>query len=224
LKPVIVAPLRGVSAGRTGTAAGCGFIGQKRARALAGAQLAVCADKDRTRAEQMARGAAGCVATTDWREAVRRPEVEMVVVATPHNTLAEIARGAIEAGKHVLLEKPAARHVAELRPLPALAEKKGVLARVGFNHRYHRSFREGRKLVDSGALGPLMFLRARYGHGGRVGYDKEWRAQPELSGGGELTVLVVDKALHAGFQIGLQHGVHLVVVETNDVAQERSGQ
>jgi predicted dehydrogenase len=171
---------------------GCGLIGLKRARALAGARLVACADLDPGRAGQLARGFEGCAATTDWREAVSRPGVDIVVVATPHNTLAEIARGAIEAGKHVLLEKPAARHVSELRPLPALAEKKGVLARVGFNHRYHRSFQQGRRLVDSGALGPLMFLRARYGHGGSIGYDKEWRAQPALSGGGEL----IDQGVH----------------------------
>lgn len=171
---------------------GCGLIGQKRARALAGARLVACADKDRACAERLAGGVQDCAALTDWREAVQRPGVEAVVIATPHHTLAEIARGAIEAGKHVLLEKPAARHVSELRPLPALAAKKGVLVRVGFNHRYHRSFQQGRKLVDAGALGPLMFLRARYGHGGRIGYDREWRAQPALSGGGEL----IDQGVH----------------------------
>lgn len=48
---------------------------------------------------------------------------------------------------------------------------------VGFNHRYHRAFRKARQLVDEGALGPLMFCRARYGHGGRVGYDREWRGR-----------------------------------------------
>ncbi len=72
------------------------------------------------------------------------------------------------------------------------AEKTGSLVRVGFNHRYHRAFRKARELVDSDALGELMFVRARYGHGGRIGYDKEWRAQPELSGGGEL----IDQGVH----------------------------
>ena len=74
----------------------------------------------------------------------------------------------------------------------AAAKRRGVKVRVGFNHRYHRAFRKARELFDAGALGPLMFIRARYGHGGRIGYDKEWRAQPELSGGGEL----IDQGLH----------------------------
>lgn len=171
---------------------GCGLIGQKRAKALAGAQLVLCVDSHLARAEQLARGAAGCVATEDWREAVARVDVSLVVVATPHDALAEVACAAIAAGKHVLVEKPAARHVSELRPLLPLAAQKNVLVHVGFNHRYHRAFRHARQIFNTGALGPLLFLRARYGHGGRAGYEKEWRANPELSGGGEL----IDQGVH----------------------------
>jgi predicted dehydrogenase len=171
---------------------GCGLIGQKRAKALAGAHLVACADTHLARAEQLARDASRCTATADWRTVVARKDVDGVIVATPHNVLAEIAGAAIEAGKHVLVEKPAAKNVAELRPLVALAEKANVLVRVGFNHRYHRAFRQARQIVDARTLGPLMFLRARYGHGGRIGYEKEWRAKPELSGGGEL----IDQGAH----------------------------
>ena len=171
---------------------GCGLIGQKRAAALAGAKLTACVDTNLPLAEALAKGKSGCTAGTDWREMVTRKDVGMVVIATPHDSLAQIVRGAIEAGKHVLVEKPAARHVDELKGLPELAQQKGVLVHVGFNHRYHRAFVQARKIVDSGALGPLMFLRARYGHGGRVGYDTEWRAKPELSGGGEL----IDQGVH----------------------------
>jgi predicted dehydrogenase len=110
----------------------------------------------------------------------------MVIVATLHDCLAEIALGAIAAGKHVLVEKPAARYADELVPLLAAAERTGVKVHVGFNHRYHRSLRKAKSIVEAGELGELMFLRARYGHGGRVGYDQEWRADPKISGGGEL--------------------------------------
>ncbi len=58
--------------------------------------------------------------------------------------------------------------------------------RVGFNHRYHRALRKARELVDAGAIGELMFIRGLYGHGGRIGYEREWRADPKRSGGGEL--------------------------------------
>jgi predicted dehydrogenase len=81
---------------------------------------------------------------------------------------------------------PSARNARELEPVMAAAATHGVQVRVGFNHRYHRAMRKAKQIVGSGALGELMFLRARYGHGARVGYDREWRANPELSGGGEL--------------------------------------
>jgi len=86
----------------------------------------------------------------------------------------------------VLVEKPAARSTAEIQLVIEAAAKHGMKVHVGFNHRYHRSIRKAKELLDSGVIGDLMFVRARYGHGARIGYDKEWRADPALSGGGEL--------------------------------------
>jgi predicted dehydrogenase len=170
---------------------GCGLIGQKRAKSLAGCELVACADKNLAIAQQLA-DKTQCKAFSDWQEIINNPAINIVVVATPHNLLAEITLAAINANKHVLVEKPAAKHAAELKSLVQAAEKNKVLVRVGFNHRYHRAFRQARKLIDENAIGELMYLRARYGHGGRIGYDKEWRAQPEISGGGEL----IDQGVH----------------------------
>jgi predicted dehydrogenase len=114
------------------------------------------------------------------------PGLEVVIVATQHDSLAAITQAAVEAGKHVLVEKPAARTLSELEPVIAAAGRRAAKVHVGFNHRYHRALRKAREIFDSGALGELMFIRARYGHGGRIGYDREWRARPEISGGGEL--------------------------------------
>lgn len=164
---------------------GCGLIGQKRAKSLGEGRLVACADVNEVRAKALA-GNSGAKVFGDWRGLLALPAVEVVVIATLHDSLAEITLAAIEAGKHVLVEKPAARNPAELEPVMAAAERHGVKVHVGFNHRYHRAFRKARELFEAGALGELMFIRARYGHGGRVGYDKEWRANPELSGGGEL--------------------------------------
>lgn len=171
---------------------GCGAVGQKRARHLAGARLVHCADIDLERAALAASTSAGCTSGTDWREMLDRAGVEAIIIATPQDVQAEIARAAISAGIHVLVEKPAARHADELLALPQLAARHDVRVRVGFNHRYHRAFQQARRLVDSGALGPLLFVRARYGHGGRPGYASEWRAQPQRSGGGEL----IDQGVH----------------------------
>jgi len=171
---------------------GCGLVGQKRARALAGAKLVACVDPDQSRAGDLAQNAKGCAVFPDWRSVIRNDQIDVVIVATPHNLLAEISGAAVREGKHVLVEKPGARNVDELRGLISIAESAGVRVRVGFNHRYHPAFQQARELVDSGKIGSLMFIRARYGHGGRKEYDREWRARPEISGGGEL----IDQGTH----------------------------
>ena len=170
---------------------GCGLIGRKRAAALGRARLAACADVVLDRASDLGRPS-GAHVTADWRAAIDRSDVDIVIVSTMNHTLAEISRAAIEAGKHVLVEKPAARTVGELDTVIAAASRHQRLVRVGFNHRYHPALQKARAVVDEGVLGGLMFVRGRYGHGGRVGYDREWRANPAVSGGGEL----IDQGVH----------------------------
>jgi len=171
---------------------GCGLIGKKRAKAIAGGRLVACADTDRSRAEALAAEWPGTIALDAWKPLVESPEVDLVVVSTTHAALPEIAHAAVVNGKHVLVEKPAARRASELEPLMAAAAETGVLVRVGYNHRFHPALQKAKELVDGGAIGPLLYVRGRYGHGGRIGYEKEWRARSELSGGGEL----VDQGVH----------------------------
>ena len=170
---------------------GCGLIGQKRAKALGRAKLVACADIQRERAADLARGHAA-LATTDWREVTQNRDVSLVIVATTNQLLREVTASALENGKHVLVEKPAGRSVRELEELVGLQAATGKLVRVGFNHRYHPALLQAQALAASGALGEMMFVRGRYGHGGRIGYDREWRADPALSGGGEL----IDQGVH----------------------------
>jgi len=171
---------------------GCGLIGSKRAAAGGDARLITCADLDLTRAEALAQTVQGASATIDWHAAISRADVELVVVATTNEALAEIATAAVRAGKHVMVEKPGARSAQELDALIAAARTTRRLVRVGFNHRYHPAVLKARELVDAGAVGELMFVRGRYGHGGRLGYEKEWRADPARSGGGET----IDQGVH----------------------------
>jgi predicted dehydrogenase len=172
---------------------GCGLIGRKRAAALGErARLVACADVVPKRAHDLARGVTGASAFDRWEDAVRRPDVDIVIVATTNDALTPVALAAVEAGKHVLVEKPAACSSAELDQLIAAARTGKRRVRVGFNHRYHPALLQARSIVDSGVLGPLMFIRGRYGHGGRLGYDREWRADPVKSGGGEL----IDQGVH----------------------------
>jgi predicted dehydrogenase len=171
---------------------GCGLIGQKRAHALPGGQLVACSDLNRERAQALASSTAGATASDDWRAVVRQPGVDVVIVATTNDALASIAIEALGAGKHVLVEKPAARSVDELDRVADAAVRANRLVRVGFNHRYHPALQKARELVDAGVLGDMMFVRGRYGHGGRPGYDREWRADPQIAGGGEL----IDQGVH----------------------------
>ncbi len=182
---------------------GCGLIGRKRLASLSPGQLAVACDLDAGRAEALAKTAGGNArATTDIEDAVRDPAVDVVIVATLNGALARLTAVALRAGKPVLVEKPAAISVAEIDELLALSETHRAPVRVGYNHRYHPALQKAREIVDSGVLGPLMFIRGRYGHGGRVGYDREWRADPQQSGGGEL----IDQGVHlidlAGWFLG----------------------
>jgi predicted dehydrogenase len=171
---------------------GCGLIGNKRARALGSSfKLIACHDAFRGRSERFAKehGARSCSSVSLL---LRDPTIQAVVISTLHDSLAPLTLSAVRAGKHVLVEKPAARSARELLPVLSAAKKARVQVRLGYNHRFHRAFRKARQIVDAGKLGPLMMIRARYGHGGRLGYEKEWRADPKRSGGGEL----IDQGVH----------------------------
>ncbi|MDP3073401.1 MAG: Gfo/Idh/MocA family oxidoreductase [Opitutaceae bacterium] len=172
---------------------GCGLIGRKRVTALGkNPPLLYTCDLDATRADALAQLAPGCRAVTDAATVFADARVTAVIVATLNASLAPIALAAVRAGKHVLVEKPGALNAAQLRTLRDAARATGARVRIGYNHRCHGALLKARAIVDSGALGPLMFLRARYGHGGRKGYDREWRADPALAGGGEL----IDQGVH----------------------------
>jgi len=171
---------------------GCGLIGQKRLKLLPAGSVAVACDTNLERANFLAAQSPGCIATTSFQEAVSSPNVDVVMIATLNSALAPIAVAAVTCGKHVLVEKPAAISVSELNAIEAAARQTNALVRVGYNHRYHPACLKAVELFDSGTLGPIMFLRGRYGQGGRLGYEKEWRADPQLSGGGEL----IDQGVH----------------------------
>ena len=130
--------------------------------------------------------------STDWQSTVAREDIEVVIVCTTHNLLPQIAQAAASHGKHVLIEKPGARRASELNAVRQAANRTGALVRVGFNHRYHRAFVKAREIFESGVLEDLLFVRARYGHGGRPGYETEWRADAAISGGGEA----IDQGMH----------------------------
>jgi predicted dehydrogenase len=173
---------------------GCGLIGKRRAQIVRQSpedQLAMVADVDDARLAAAAQEL-GCTGTSDWMDIVNNDEIDAVVVATSNKFLMPVAVAALQHGKHVLCEKPPGRNYLETEQMVSAAKKAGRVLKVGFNHRHHPAVWKAHELCAVGEIGPLMFIRAVYGHGGRPGYDKEWRANADLSGGGEL----LDQGVH----------------------------
>lgn len=170
---------------------GCGLIGAKRAEALGpDEKLVGCHDID-AKASQALAMRHGCRACVTLAELLQL-EPDVVIVATVHDRLAAIAEQALACGAHVLVEKPAGLSTAEIDRLLDRQQASGRLVKVGFNHRFHPGIARAAEEVHSGRHGELMHIRARYGHGGRPGYDREWRCDRERSGGGEL----IDQGMH----------------------------
>lgn len=174
---------------------GAGLIGAKRADAAASLpglmKVAAVCDIDPARAEALARRH-GAAVRRDWRELAASDDVDAVIVATPNKFLKEAALAALAGNKHVLCEKPLGRNAAEAAEICRAAADRGRILKTGFNHRFHPAIREARAIVSAGELGALYYAKASYGHGGRPGYETEWRASRELCGGGEL----LDQGVH----------------------------
>jgi len=139
---------------------GCGRIGAKRAQAAAKHEIVAVCDCDRERREALARDT-GAQPITDWREALTI-DADAVMIATPHHQLATMTLAAVERNRHVLVEKPGGRSADELQPVLDALRHRDCLVKVGFNHRFHPALARAKQLLEEGAVGPVMFVRARY--------------------------------------------------------------
>ncbi len=165
---------------------GTGFIGNKRAVNLPQkARLTWACDTDLKKAKAFAQKYS-CQVTTDWQKMVNDREIDALIIAATNNMLSPIASEAIKKGKHVLIEKPGAKNIVDFQKVIQAYKKNPVVVMIGYNHRYHPAICHAKKIIDSPNYGPILFMRGRYGHGGRLGYEKEWRFNPKIAGGGEL--------------------------------------
>lgn len=165
---------------------GAGLIGRKRVQALPqGVKLTTICDVDTEKGLGFAKEFK-CLYEPDWRKVVANKSIDAFIISVTNNWLAPIAQEAILSGKHVLVEKPGARNLTELQQIMKAYQKNPVVVMFGYNHRYHPAILKAKEIVDSKKFGPVLFIRAKYGHGGRLGYEKEWRFQKDISGGGEL--------------------------------------
>lgn len=165
---------------------GCGLIGGKRAEALKEiANIVSCFDISHRVSVNFAEKYT-CKAVSDLSEVFSNKEIDAVFISTDHKSLYEIAIHALSNGKNVFIEKPGAISSKELMRICQKAVDEKLRVHIGYNHRHHKAIAQAINMASEGEIGKVLFLRARYGHGGRIGYNKEWRADKLLSGGGEL--------------------------------------
>jgi predicted dehydrogenase len=154
-------------------------------------RMATICGRDRERVAAAAARLGWPAWETDWKRLVQRDDVDLVDVCTPGSSHAEISIAALEAGKHVLCEKPLANTVEEARAMAAAADRaaaQGVRAMVGFNFRRVPAVALAKELVTAGRLGTIRHVRAAYlgSHLLDPEFPLVWRLQAEQAGSGAL--------------------------------------
>ena len=173
---------------------GAGFMGQKRAQAVVHnphTKLCVVCDTDLRKARLLAQQYE-CLFAPDWRKVVADKSLDIIVAATTNNALSNISIAALKNKKHLFCEKPMGRTLADARKIFKAARQSRMKLKVGFTLRFHPALQQAFSLYKKNAIGRIMFCRAVYGHGGRDGYDLQWRMKHSISGGGEL----LDQGVH----------------------------
>lgn len=173
---------------------GAGLIGWRRAEVIKASKkgkLLAVTDVDFEKAKKLAEKY-NCQACQSWSDLFKKEDVKIVIVAVPNKFAAPISIAALKKNKHVFCEKPLGRNANEAKKVLTVVKKYKKVFKVGFNHRFHAAVAQAKKIFDEGGIGELMFIRARYGYGGRFGMEKEWRMDKNISGGGEL----LDQGVH----------------------------
>jgi predicted dehydrogenase len=170
----------------------------------AGAAVTAFASRTRASAEAAAAEWGSGDVQDDWRAAVGRDDVDAVAVCTPNALHAPVAIAAAEAGKHVLVEKPMGRTVAEAAAMMDAARSAGVILVPAHNARFAPPVAAARAVVASGRLGRITGFRIRFAHPGPKAWsaDASWFTDPEVAGGGALLDLGVHAADVARFVLG----------------------
>lgn len=119
-------------------------------------------------------------------------DINTLFVCAYNNVAADYTIRGLEAGFDVFCEKPPARTTDELRRVLEAEKRSGKVLKYGFNHRFHYSVMEAKKLVETGKMGKMLWMRGVYGKAGSIDYHKNWRNYREYSGGG----ILIDQGIH----------------------------
>lgn len=167
---------------------GAGKIGSIRAnvvKKLSPKSKLYIFDTNNNAANKLAKEVSGIVVKS-LSEGLKNKDVDVTIVAVINKNAKDICISGLRNNKHVLCEKPMGTSYREALEIYNTAKKYKKVFKCGFNHRYHPAIQEAYKLCKEKKIGEILFIRGAYGHGGRSGYEKEWRAKKHLSGGGEL--------------------------------------
>lgn len=170
---------------------GCGLIGNKRARSILKKSIVGCYDTNLINAKLFSKRF-NCKHYTNYKDLIKNSDI--VLICTPHKYLDKFTLLSAKLGKHILVEKPAAISLLKIKLLINKVKNinKNLKIHVGFNHRFHPSIIKAIQMTKQDDIGELMYIRSRYGHGARKNYQKEWRMNKSISGGGEL----IDQGSH----------------------------
>ena len=161
---------------------------------------------------------------TDWRKLVARKDIDLIDIATPNDTHAEIAIAAAKAGKMVMCEKPLGRNGAETRAIVAAVEKAGVPSMVWYNYRRVPAVTLAKQLIDEGRLGKIFHYRAKFLQDWTISKDLPqggaglWRLDASVAGSGvtgDLLAHCIDTAMW------LNGGIDKVTAMTETFIKER---
>lgn len=130
---------------------------------------------------------------SDWKEITRDSNIDIVFVCTPNFMTKDCVIDALKHNKHVFSEKPPGRNFAETYEMyEASIQNPHLKLMFGFNHRHHEAMTESKKIIDSGELGKILWMRGRYGKAVDESFFNNWRAKKDLAGGG----ILLDQGIH----------------------------
>ena len=130
---------------------------------------------------------------SSWEDLIQNVKLDVVFVCTYNNVAPDIVCASLEKNIHVFCEKPPGRCVADVeRVIAAEKRAQNSVLKYGFNHRFHYSVLEAKAMIDSGRFGKVLCARGTYGKAGGLGFEKNWRLDKELAGGG----ILLDQGIH----------------------------
>lgn len=128
----------------------------------------------------------------DTYDELLKTDVDAVVVAAYVKVASDYVIRALNAGKHVFCEKPPSMNTEQMHKVIEVERRTGKVLKYGFNHRYHFSVMEAKKVIEKGELGKLLWMRGVYGKAGSIDFHDNWRNYKEYSGGG----ILLDQGIH----------------------------